>query len=110
MNPPPDMTREQARELKQLRAREARLAKLITRDTAAARRRIDRIDDDLAAHHSRLLREVAAKQKAYSAPLRKEARALRAQIHRSTEGRTPGHRELSAITKRIAILEGRLGS
>ena len=108
--PPPDMTREQARELKDLRAREARLNKAITRQAATARRRIERIDAEIAAHHARLLREAKAKQRAFSAPLRKEARVLRTQIHRGTEQRTPQHKELSALSRRIAILEGRLGS
>lgn len=107
---PPDMNREQARELKQLRAREARLSKVIARNALCAHRRIDRIDHDISANHSRLLRELGAKQKAFAAPLRKEARALRTLVHRHAEGRTPEDRERAAIAKRIAILEGRLGS
>lgn len=107
---PPDMTREQARELKQLRAREAKLTKAISREAVAARRRIARLNDEMSRNHGRLLREVGAKQKAFCQPLRAEIRQLTTLLHRGTEKRTPEHRELGAIAKRIAILEGRLGS
>lgn len=110
MNPPPDMTREQSRELKQLRSREARLTRLLGREAAAARRRIDRIDHEISANHTRLMRELAVKQKAFSAPLRKEARELRTLTHRISAHAHPASREITALQKRIAILEGRLGS
>ena len=104
------MTREQVRELKQLRAREARLGKQIVRAGQQARRRCDRIDAECAAHHARLLRDLGAQQRAYCAPLRAEARALRTTTTRLLTGRAPENRELAAITKRIGILEGRMSS
>jgi len=104
------MSREQTRELKQLRAREARLAKAINRDAVCARRRIDKIAAEISRNHSRLLRELGAKQQEFCKPLRAESRGLRTFIHRSAEGRTPADRELKAIVKRIAVLEGRLAS
>ena len=107
---PPDMAREQARELKQLRAREARLNKTISREAVTARRRIAHLNDKMSRNHGRLLREVGAKQKEFCQPLRAEIRQLTTLLHRGTEKRTPNHRELAAIGKRIAILEGRLGS
>lgn len=107
---PPDMTREQARELKQLRAREAKLNKAVSREAVSARRRIARLNDEMSRNHGRLLRELGAKQKEFSKPLRAEIRQLTTLLHRGTEKRTPEHRKLAAIAKRIAILEGRLGS
>lgn len=107
---PPDMTREQARELKQLRAREARLIKSIDVAKRKTLHRIARLQDEMSRNHSRLLRELGAKQKEFCKPLRAEIRQLTTQQHRAGEKRTPEHRELAAIAKRIAILEGRLGS
>lgn len=106
---PPDMTQEQRRELKELKQREARLARQVHRQTDAARRRLGRITDDISRHYARLLRELGAKQNAFAKPLRAEGRALRTLIHRASEGRTETHRELRSVTKRIAILEGRQG-
>ena len=107
---PPDMTRELARELKQLRAREAKLTREVTRVEVVARRRIDRIDSEIAQNHSRLLRDLGVKQKAFAKPLRSEARTLRTLTHRIAAGTDPALKERAAIAKRIAVLEGRLGS
>jgi hypothetical protein len=107
---PPDMTREQARELKQLRAREARLTKTLSVAERRNRARIARLRDEIDRNWSRLSRELGVQSRAFAKPLRAEIRQLTTQLHRATEKRTPEHRELAAIAKRIGILEGRLGS
>jgi len=104
------MTREQVRELKQLRAREARLGKQIAHASDSARRRCRKIDAMCAAHYTILLRELSAQQKRFAGPLLKEARTLRNTSLRLSTGRAPENRELAAVTKRIGILEGRMSS
>lgn len=114
MNLPPDMTQEQARELKQLTQRAASLTKQCDRIKDATSRKIWRLECAIESGCIRIRhqhrRAANAECKALAKPLRAEQRALRALSARVLAGRTPEQREHAAITKRIAILEGRLGS
>lgn len=114
MNPPPDMTREQAHELKQLTKRRATLERQCERVKTTTARAITRLDTAIynGCHRilSRHTRAASAECKALTKPLRAEQRALRTLNARVIAGRTPEQREHAAVTKRIAILEGRLGS
>lgn len=107
---PPDMTKEQAAELKQLRRRLTKLDGSIKRDVARDSKRIDAIDAQIARNHAKLLRELGIKQKAFCAEFRAEKRMLRTGIHRHVAGTSATYKERRAIAKRIAVLEGRLGS
>ena len=108
--PPPDMTKEQARELKQLSARLNQLDRHIKRDITRDSRRLNAIDREVSRHHAKLLKELGAKQKAFAKPLRQEARLMRTAVHRHHAGTSATQREMAVIKKRIAVLEGRLGS
>ena len=114
MNLPPDMTREQARELKQLTRRRATLERQCERVKTTTARDITRLENAIANGCRRIRnqhrRAANAECKALAKPLRAEQRQLRALSARVLAGRTPEQREHAAITKRIAILEGRLGS
>lgn len=114
MNPPPDMTREQARELKQLVKRRATLERQCERVKTTTARDISRLENAIDNGCYRIVgkheRAAIAECKALAKPLRAEQRALRTLSARVLAGRTPEQREHAAITKRIAILEGRLGS
>ena len=114
MNLPPDMSAEQTRELKQLTKRAASLTKQCDRVKAATGRQIERLETAIhnGCHRIRNQHRRAANAecKALAKPLRAEQRQLRTLSARVLAGRTPEQRELAAITKRIAILEGRLGS
>ncbi len=107
---PPDMTKEQARELKELNARLSKLDRAVRRQIDQDTRRIDAIDRLIERHYAKLLRELGAKQKSFCATLRAEKRLLRTGIHRHVAGTSATQRECAAITKRIAVLEGRLAS
>lgn len=114
MNPPPDMTQEQARELKQLVKRRATLERQCERVKTTTARDISRLETVITNGYNRIRnqhrRAANAECKALAKPLRAEQRALRTLNARVIAGRTPEQREHAAITKRIAILEGRLGS
>lgn len=104
------MTKEQRAELKALHARDAKLSREVSKVERIARRRINAIEREISANHARLLRDLAAKQKAHAKPLRAESRVLRALLHRISEGRDAACKERAVIARRIAILEGRLAS
>ena len=111
---PPDMSKEQTRELKQLVKRETALLKQCERIKATTGRQITRLENAInnGCHRIRNQHRRAANAecKALAKPLRAEQRQLRTLSARVIAGRTPEQREHAAITKRIAILEGRLGS
>ncbi|MBV5324643.1 MAG: hypothetical protein J0626_04900 [Rhodospirillaceae bacterium] len=107
---PPDMTKEQARELKELRRREAGLSRQIDTTCRAARSSVDKLDGRLARECARIDRAAVKAKKMLAQPIRAEQRQLRTYVARAIAGRSGEARELAAITKRIAVLEGRLGS
>lgn len=104
------MTKANTAELKQLRARELKLSKEVTRVELSARRRIAAIEREISRNHAHLLKELGTKQKAYCKPLHAEARVLRTLTHRIVANTDPAQKERVAIAKRIAVLEGRLAS
>jgi len=107
---PPSITKEQHRELAQLHKRARQIDAARARETTRARRRIAAIQREINAYEDRVVREAKAKLRALAKPLNAEERTLRTQLHRMTEGRDPASKELSTISRRIAILEGRLAS
>lgn len=108
--PPPDMSREQDRELKQLRRREGKLAQGIDRTTLRNRARCRVIDGIISREGERLHREMKKAYDAFAKPLRAEQRQLERLSTKTEADRTPETRELAAIRRRIAILEGRRAS
>jgi len=107
---PPDMSKENTRELKQLRARELKLSRGIDRVTLRNRARCRVIDGLIDRERERLIREMNKALKAFAKPLRAEQRQLERLSTQTEEDRTPETRELVAIRRRIAVLDGRLGS
>lgn len=107
---PPDMTKEQARELKQLRRREAGLSRQIDTTCRQAHTSVDKLEARLARECARIDRAAAKAKKMLARPIRTEQRQLRAYVNRTLAGRSGETRELASITQRIAVLEGRLAS
>lgn len=107
---PPDMSNENARELKQLQHREAKLTRDQSRASLrdAARSRV--IDGLVDRERQRLLREMSKALKAFAKPLRAEQANLQRHSKKTKAGHTPEAAELTAIRRRIAILRGKLGS
>lgn len=108
--PPPSMTKEQQRELRELQKRVSKLDAVRAREVTRARRRIAAIQREIDAHKSRLFREAKTSLRALAKPLNAEERALRTRLHRMSEGRDAECKELLTIARRMAILEGRLAS
>jgi len=107
---PPDMSKEQAAELRQLRARLAKLGRNTTQDIARDTRGLAAIQRKKDHHATALLREMKRRQKEFAQSLAAEERLLRTGIHRHRAKTSVTQKECAAITKRIAVLEGRLGS
>lgn len=108
----PNMSREQTRELKQLRVASDRITRGLTTS-------LDRLRGQAAKLEQAITRGTQRRQSAKSPRAkisarvavniaRRQLKPLRTQIVRITEGRTADHNKLAAITKRIAVLEGRL--
>jgi phage shock protein A len=108
--PHPDMTAEQARELKTLRKQEAQQLKAISKEERRLRRELDKLDTWLANFRRRQENELRKALKTVHCEHAKRAKPLRAQLHKLSAGRVPQASALAAIRKRIAILEGRLES
>lgn len=104
------MTKENDRELKQLRRELAKLDALIDRQLLQVSRRIGNVDTLISREYDRLLREMAEKLREFSKPLLADQRASRREKDRILDGRTSEQKRQAAIKKRIAILEGRLSS
>ncbi len=107
---PPDMSKEQAAELKQLTARLNSLDKKVKREMAQDTRQLEAIEHTCHRNYSKLLRDLKHKQKAFVDTFREEKRMLRMGIHRHAAGTSATQKECAAITKRIAVLQGRLAS
>ena len=103
------MTKEQARELKQLRRREAGLSRQIDTTCRQARFTVDKLDARLARACARVDRAAVKAKKMLTQPIRAEQRQLRTYVARALAGRSGETRELASINKRIALLQGRLG-
>lgn len=110
MNTPPNMTTEQAAELKALRKEEAAKLKAVTKLEKSLRRDIDKV----VTAEARNLRNIQRRHREAIAAENRAATKLikpfRTQLHRLNEGRVPEASALAAIRKRIAILEQRLTS
>lgn len=106
----PDMSKEQSAELRQLRSREIKLSRGIDRTTLRNRARSRVIDGLIARKREQLEREMMKALKAFAKPLRAEQRQLERLSTQTEEDRTPETRELKAIRRRIAVLEGRMAS
>jgi len=104
------MTKEQVLELKQLTARLNKLDKQVKRQIAQDTRRLEAIENLIERNRVHLLREANAKQKTFCFTLRGEQRLMRTGIHRHVAGTSTTQKECAAIKRRIAVLEGRLGS
>ena len=107
---PPDMTREQSRELKYLLKHERQLSRCIDRVTIQSRAQRSKLERQIERHATASMREAERLHCEYAKPIRAEIRQLTAALHRTREDRTPECRELASVRRRIAILEGRLGS
>lgn len=107
---PPDMSKEQAAELRQLRSREIKLSRGIDRVTLRNRARSRVIDGLIARKREQLERELRKALKAFAKPLRAEQGQIERLSEQTHENRTPETRELFAIRRRIAVLEGRMAS
>lgn len=107
---PPDMTREQAAELKQLRRAIAKVETDINREEQRLRRAIAKIDRAITSNRIVILRRAQREINEQAAAWLKEAKPLKTQLARLTEGRAPAFKTRDSIAKRIAILEGRLAS
>ena len=110
MNPPPDMTQEQARELKHLRARLDKLTRSVARDKARDAKDIASIERKIARNSVIVMRDAKLCQKEFARSFKTELSQLRTGLRQHSNGTSATQKERSAITKRIAILEGRLGS
>jgi chromosome segregation ATPase len=107
---PPDMTKEQAAELKQLRRAITKVEGDINREERSLRAKINKIDRAIETNRVVILRRAHQEIKAQAAAWLREQKPLRTQLARLTEGRAPAFKTRDAIAKRIAILEGRLAS
>lgn len=107
---PPDMTQEQARELKELRRRERSLSRQIDTTCKQARSAVDKLEARYARECAKIDRAATKAKKMLARPIRTEQRQLRAYVARIIAGRSGEAREMSAILRRIAVLEGRLAS
>ncbi len=107
---PPDMSKEQAAELKQLCKNLAKVESDINQEEAGLRREINKLDAMMKRENARIYRSARKELKSIAAALQAEQRPLRTRLVRLREGRHPAFKARAAIAKRIAILEGRLGS
>ena len=107
---PPDMTKEQAAELKQLRRAITKVEGDINREEKRLRHEIALCDRALVLERLAIQRRAQKEIKAFAAQTLKQQKPLRTQLARLTEGRAPAFKTRDAIAKRIAILEGRLAS
>jgi predicted nucleic acid-binding Zn-ribbon protein len=107
---PPDMSKEQAAELKQLRRAISKVESDINKEENRLRRDIAKIDRAITTNRLVILRRAQGEIKEQAAAWLKEAKPLKAQLARLIEGRAPAFKVRDSIAKRIAILEGRLAS
>lgn len=105
---PPIMTKEQRAELKELRQRERALSRQIDTASRQARAQVASLDVRYERECAKIDRAAATAKKMLARPIRAEQRELRTYIARTIAGRSGETRELAAITRRIAVLEGRL--
>ena len=108
--PPPDMTREQCRELKQLHARLNRSVRLTNAEEKKTARAILKLEQSITHQRAVIAREGRRELKKFAAVVHAEIRPLRMRLHRILLGNTAEAKERKAILKRIAILDGRQGS
>ena len=108
--PPPDMTCEQCRELKQLHARLARSVRLTNAEEKKAARAILKLERSIIHQRAVIAREGRHELKKFTTAVLAEIRPLRTRLHRINQASTAEAKERAAILKRIAILEGRQGS
>lgn len=107
---PPDMTKANAAELKQLRARHAKLARSVARDQARDLKDIATIERKIARNHTALMNDAERQQRHFAKTFRAELRMLRTGLRQHNSGTSATQKERAAIAKRIAVLEGRLAS
>jgi Ser/Thr protein kinase RdoA (MazF antagonist) len=107
---PPDMTKEQVKELGQLRARLAKLARSVARDKARDLKDIAAIERKIARNRTALMREAERKQKDFARSFKTELTQLRTGLRQHNNGTSATQKECASITKRIAVLKGRLAS
>jgi hypothetical protein len=107
---PPDMTKEQAAELRQLRARLGKLARWVARDKARDLKDINAIERKIARNHTALMNEAERKQRDFARSFKTELTQLRTGLRQHNNGTSATQKECAAVARRIAVLEGRLAS
>jgi len=107
---PPDMSKEQAAELKQLRRAISKVESDINQEEKRLRREIAHHDRAIVFERTAITRRAQKEIKLFAAQMLKQQKPLRTQLSRLIEGRAPAFKTRDSIAKRIAILEGRLGS
>lgn len=106
----PDMTKEQAAELKQLRRALDKVEGDINKEEKRLRKEIAHCDRSVVFERAAITRRAQNEIKAFAAQMLKQQRPLQKQLARITDGRAPAFKTRASIAKRIAILEGRLAS
>ncbi len=107
---PPDMSKEQSRELLQLHTRLGKLQRSIARDKARDLKDINAIERKIARHLRVVMRDADRTQKEYARSFKTELTQLRTGLRQHNNGTSATQKECAAITRRIAVLNGRLGS
>lgn len=107
---PPNMTLEQAAELKALRKQEAASVKAVDQLERDLQKQINKIAADRHRHCLRLRRACDQAERLEVRTEAKLIKPLRTQLNKLTQGRVPEASALAAIRHRIAILEQRLTS
>ena len=104
------MTKEQARELRQLNTRLGKLERSIARDKARDLKDISAIERKIARNHTALMNEAERKQRDFARSFKTELSQLRTGLRQHSNGTSATQKECAVITRRIAVLNGRLGS
>jgi hypothetical protein len=107
---PPDMSREQKRELKQLCTRMRQIDRSLEKQANNATNAADKIERAHERERRALIRQCDWSLKRLDLKTKKEKRPEVQRLARIMAGRAPENKERAAIMRRIAILEGRLGS
>lgn len=106
----PNMTTEQAAELKTLRKEETQKLKALTRLEKQLRADIRKHEAHEAKLKARLEKALRHELRENSRTTAKHIKPLQTMLHRLSQGRVPEASALAAIRKRIAILDQRLTS
>lgn len=106
----PDMTKEQAKELRALRKAEAGAMKEATKAEKEIRARIAVAEGRLGKEVARLEREHKAHVKDITRQTARFTAGLNRQLMKLLKGQAPEAGALKSIRRRITVLEGRLSS